>query len=197
MQFREVESVLAHLIGVFPDKRPRFQARLKQLQRLKFPDGVNAGKTARTDYRAEQIFKLALVLELLQAGITPERAISFVKTWWLKIRRGIVQVRNEPRPISIVFWPKDFGGLTDAGDDEKLAWTSNGCALMTLDAADERDLLETAAVLTAQPRTVIINLSRIWHEIINGGALPESGVAEINADVAAWESDPSLMEGVI
>lgn len=197
MQFREVESVLAHLIGVFPEKRPRFQARLKQFQRLKFPEGANAGKTARADYRAEQVFKLAMALELLQVGITPERAINYAQSWWPKIRKGLIHARIRQAPTAVLFFPKDFGGLTESDDSEQVAWTSSGGALMTIDLANAQDTMETASILAHQPRTVIINLSRIWHEIMDSDVLSEEARAEMIADVDDWENNASFVDGMV
>ena len=195
MQYRELESALAKLIGVYPDKRPRFQARLKQLQRMGFPEGVNAGKSARADYRAEQLFKLAFVLELLQIGITPERAISFVRSWWDKIRRALLLADNSAGSIGIVFMPKDFGGLTQAGeavDDEQIAWSSNGAAIISTLPGDEADLIDTAKSIAAEPRSVVLNVSRIWLEIMSEGVLPQEDADEVLADVEAWKGDTDM-----
>lgn len=195
MQYRELEAVLAHLIGVFPDKRPRFQARLKQLQRMGFPEGVNAGRNAKADYRAEHLFKLAFVLELLQIGITPERSISFVRSWWDKIRRGLLSAQRTDRTIGIVFWPKDFGGLTSAenvDENDQIAWSTNASSLITISENDQQDLFETAAALVSRPRSVILNVSRIWFEIMSPGQLPADVAQEIAADVDAWNSDRDI-----
>lgn len=194
MQYRELEAVLAKLIGVYPDRRPRFQARLKQLQRMGFPEGVNAGRSARAEYRADQLFKLAFVLELLQIGITPERAISFVQTWWDKIRRGLLLAGNTDQLVGIAFWPKDFGGFTHGEDeaDEKIAWTSNGSALVSTRPEDSSDLIDTATAMATEPRSVILNISRIWAEIVVNGDLPDEDVATLLSDIELWKTDADI-----
>lgn len=202
MQFRDLEAVLAHLIGVFPAKRPRFQARLKQLQRMGFPVGINVGKAARTEYTVEHLAQLAIVLELLQTGITPERAISFVRSWWDEIRRGLIAVKALDKVVGIAFAPKDFGGLqssTSADDgDDKIAWTANGCSLIAVDFDDNNDFYSTARdLMLNSARTVILNLSSIWDMLFKGYAENDLDTLELDQALVAWASEKDRFNRLI
>lgn len=196
MQFREVETALAHLIGVHPGKRPRFQARLKQLQRMGFPEGINAGKTARATYTGGHLFQMAVVLELLQIGITPERAIRFSRTWWDMIRKGLLLARaTHGMAIGIAFHPKDFGGLTSSSEieeDESVAWRSDGATLFSVDANDYEDAQSTAYQILMSPRAVTLNLSKIYTDTSAGLELGGTSHSEVMSEMDLWQTQSDI-----
>lgn len=196
MQFREVETALAHLIGVHPEKRARFQALLKQLQRMGFPEGVNAGKTSRAAYNASHLFQLAVALEILQIGIAPERAIRFVRTWWDQIRKGLLLARAmQGVLIGIAFRPKDFRVLTSSGeleDDDLIAWTEDGSMVFSIDPSDTADAWATAHYILESPRAVTLNLSRIYGEICEGLGIGASSSSEIMSELDLWETQSDI-----
>jgi hypothetical protein len=70
---RLIESVLARLFGVHPGKRGTFSARLQQLQRMGLPTGANPGRGTRFRYAYWQLAEFVLYLDLLDAGIPPNR----------------------------------------------------------------------------------------------------------------------------
>jgi hypothetical protein len=74
LSFAHVEQVLALAHEIRDDKRAAFAARLKHLQRLGFPPGVNTGRGVAATYDIGHLFLLGLALELNQLGLTPERA---------------------------------------------------------------------------------------------------------------------------
>lgn len=68
-----VEEVIARIHAVEPARRPALAARLRHLQRLGFPPGINTGKGKRAEYGLDELLLLAAAFELLQLGVTPER----------------------------------------------------------------------------------------------------------------------------
>lgn len=57
------------------EHRTAFASRLKNIQRLRYPPGINTGRGVAATYRAEHVLLLGLTVELLQLGLTPERAV--------------------------------------------------------------------------------------------------------------------------
>ena len=92
LSFGQVVDVLTEANSLSPARRERFISRLKQWQKMGFPEGVNVGKGARADYGAKQLFQLAFHLRMLALGLTPERAQSILKIAWNRIQDAITSV---------------------------------------------------------------------------------------------------------
>jgi len=73
--FSAVEAILAGMNFIADPHRSAFASRIKNIQRLKFPSGINTGRGVAAIYRAEHVLLLGLTIELLQLGLTPERAV--------------------------------------------------------------------------------------------------------------------------
>lgn len=91
LTFGQVEAILAEMEGVHNDRRGAFQSRLKQWQKMKFPQGVNVGRGVKAPYGADQLFQLVYMVELLRIGLTPDRAIEIVTAAWDTIRTGLTE----------------------------------------------------------------------------------------------------------
>lgn len=91
---------------------------------MKFPEGVNSGRGARAEYGATQIFQLAVMLALLDAGLHPERAKDAILATWSTIRTGLgaAAVSSAHRTFNTVYCFLQINGL------EKLRYpeASNG-----------------------------------------------------------------------
>ncbi|WP_221795699.1 hypothetical protein [Aquisediminimonas sediminicola] len=74
LTFAQVERALALTYNIADDKRTAFSARLKHLQKLKFPPGINTGRGRAATYNVGHLFLMGVVLELNQLGLNPERA---------------------------------------------------------------------------------------------------------------------------
>jgi hypothetical protein len=94
LSFAQAEFVLAFTAGISPKRASAFQARLKQWQKGGFPEGINVGRGVRAAYGAKQVYQLALVLRLLQVGLTPERAQAVVSSAWPAMRDGIIEATS-------------------------------------------------------------------------------------------------------
>lgn len=91
LTFAQAHFVVSMVAGVTPEKAQTFQSRLKQWQKMGFPEGTRVGKGARAEYGALQVFQLAILVKLLRVGLTPERAQKVVTSAWTAFRGGIVE----------------------------------------------------------------------------------------------------------
>lgn len=116
LSYRELEDFIAELHAVAPSKRTALKGRLKHFQRLGWPAGTNQGKGARVQYDIGQTLFLAVGMEMLQLGITPER---------------VVEHFNE-NPDSGVGLAYSFMDALDAGPGEPIYYVFNPEALSHL-----------------------------------------------------------------
>lgn len=79
------------MAGIAPEKGETFQSRLKQWQKMGFPEGTRVGRGTKAEYGALQVFQLVILVKLLRVGLTPERAQKLVTSAWPVLRGGIVE----------------------------------------------------------------------------------------------------------
>ena len=82
LSYRQLEGILAAYLAVHPDKLSTFRSRMKQLQRLEFPPGVNIGRGVRMTYSAEHLLQLAVAFEVIGAGLAAKVATETVAQYW-------------------------------------------------------------------------------------------------------------------
>ncbi|WP_395391606.1 hypothetical protein WBP07_13030 [Novosphingobium sp. BL-8A] len=82
LSYSQLEVILTAHFQIHPDKVGTFRARLKQLQRLSFPPGVNVGRGTKMAYGAEHLFQLVTVLELIHIGLPAATAATIVTKHW-------------------------------------------------------------------------------------------------------------------
>ncbi len=85
LTFGQVETVLSRLNRISDEKRGAFVGRLKFLQRNGVPQRDTPGRGKAGTYTLEQLFELALAVELLQAGLAPQLAARVVKSNWVRL----------------------------------------------------------------------------------------------------------------
>lgn len=130
LSYADVESVLAALHRVAPDKRVAFRARLKHFQRLGFPKGANTGTGKRVAYSVIMLFKLAFAMELTQIGMSPKRVVNLLDLNW-HLCEGSIPRAITPRgqferwdpPIDNndfvwIFSPESLRDLAQGGEDD-------------------------------------------------------------------------------
>lgn len=91
LTFAETHFVVATIVGVRPSKGETFKSRLKQWQKMGFPEGTKVGRGVKAEYGALQVLQLALLVKLLRIGLTPERAQSVITTAWTRFMAGFVE----------------------------------------------------------------------------------------------------------
>ena len=86
--YGQLEATLSHYLRIQPDRVSTFRARLKQLQRLQFPPGVNVGRGAKMGYSAEHLFMLVSAFELISFGMPAKFATDLVVRHWTHFSAG-------------------------------------------------------------------------------------------------------------
>jgi hypothetical protein len=76
--FRELAAALGRAHAIDPAKQSAFESRIKNLQRLGFLPETNTGRGKKASYGVEEAVLLAMAIELLQLGVTPERVIGVI-----------------------------------------------------------------------------------------------------------------------
>lgn len=83
LSYKQVEKILMSYFRILPDRDGTFRSRIKQLQRMEFPQGVNVGRGTKMLYGGEHLFKLVSAFELIGAGLPAQAATTFVdRHWW-------------------------------------------------------------------------------------------------------------------
>lgn len=90
-----MEEVFATVHRIAPGKRGAFQARLRHLQRLGVPPGTNTGKGVAAAYGPQQVAILAVALELLQLGLSPEHAATVLEKNGGRILRQVCHAASD------------------------------------------------------------------------------------------------------
>lgn len=189
LAFSEVEIALANNLGVTTANTAKFRARLKQLQRSGWPTGVNTGGT-RPDYGAQQLIELAFVFELLECGVSPDRAVRLISAWWDSVRKAFLIAGGQgDQEIMIGFFQISFTGLSLHDDQKDIGDIDEGAIIFSITGAETpAELLHLRQFLSA-PRYITINVSKLRRGLTHG--LRAAGIesAFIWAQTEAWRSD--------
>lgn len=155
--FSLVERHLRLILQVGDDDRARFLGRIKQLQRLGFPEGVNIGRGEKLNYTLRHMFQMAVAFELINSGITAKPATRIVSEHWHKFESGIgfvARCATRPGGVSDLLVARVlFNGLSDP---------DAGCAVVTV---EDRASLPSAADRGGHT-SIQINLSSLVRAIL-------------------------------
>nr|WP_314446346.1 hypothetical protein [uncultured Sphingomonas sp.] len=173
--FRTLEISLATAFRIPLDELPRFRARIKQLQRLGFPAGVNIGRGVKMPYSTEHLTKLGLAFSLLESGLTAKIATDLVEQRWDRWRSGFWAVCQADPEDSAVFALIRFHGLTTVSGAAAEVTIEDGNSLLNQQAAVSNGHCPTA------------------HTILNMTALLERLFAQAHAS-SPIESDQMRYE---
>jgi hypothetical protein len=91
LTFQQANFIVGFVSGVHPTRASSLESRIKQWQKMGFPEGVNVGRGVKAQYGATQLLQLMLLLKLLTVGLTPERAITVVRKGWPLLRDQFVE----------------------------------------------------------------------------------------------------------
>lgn len=121
--FGELEAALAQSHQISSSKRTAFQARLKNFHRLDFPADFSATKGRAAQYSGKQCCEMALVTELAQLGVPPDRGIKIHTVHAPKITNALISaaqtlLSDDRFPLLMIFDPAGLADLQDRGPDE-------------------------------------------------------------------------------
>lgn len=202
-------KVLADAMMVDNKGASAFLGRFQHLQRLRLVQGINPGRGKQAEYRANHVLIIALAMQLLQLGLTPERAVRLIQTNQDRVRLGIsLAVRSEDslNPAFLYFDPALLTELGDrSGEYDHADQTFHYAGKATL-----FEMIEDFFFESDVPRMAIINVKgtiagikdAMW-ELDNpigssGEAQPDEGQTASNFHSAlyAWvqQSTPDSLE---
>lgn len=202
LSYRQLEDVIMHLHSVAPAKRSALQGRIKHFQRNGWPGGTNTGKGRPAAYGFGPILKLALGFELLELGVTPERAVYILQRNWTDVRTAvslafssnILFSENTKKPSFDVYLycdPQALSSMTEAVDD-----LSEDTFFYTSAPELSRNLMEEFGVHVR--RLALINLTQLFLSLAEGLQMradefrkswEEWEASEWNADREAYRSE--------
>lgn len=187
LTFAQLKTTLASHLKVDELKLDKFQMRLKQLQRLGWPRGVNNGRKTRVSYTAQQLLELAFIFELIELGLSPERATGLVDFWWDSVRGAFLLARDKPFPIVLAFLRGDFSGLLP--EEDHVLPVEEAIAIVGIDPEDSVNELRTSLTWLATSRASLINVSKVLSGLTTG--MKEAGVesAFVWAQTEAWREE--------
>jgi len=187
LTFAQLKTTLASHLKVDGLKLDKFQMRLKQLQRLGWPRGVNNGRKMRVSYTAQQLLELAFIFELIELGLSPERATGLVEFWWDSVRGAFLLARDKPFPVVLAFLRGDFAGLL--AEKDRIIPVEEAIAIIGIDPDDSAKELRTALALIATSRASLINVSEVLSGLTTG--MKKTGVESsfVWAQTEVWRQE--------
>lgn len=182
-----MEEVFAALHMIAPDKRGAFQARMRHLQRLGFPPGTNTGRGRPAEYGFDQALLLALVFELNELGVSPERAIGILRPRKAAVLHELKYVCRNRSTSSVAgaelmyFDPRSLAdlGTVAPNESERVDNVKFGRA---------RDLSQYFHPHHQRsPRLAVIDLRKVVSGLLAAlSALPELDAARVEAQLTEW-----------
>lgn len=166
---RDIESMLAARHGIVGERQVAFRGRLEHLRKLGCPTGVQTGKGKPAVFGWQQLIELAVALELIDLGITPDEAARVIKLHQDRLRIHIAGMG------SVVLTQR---ALVDAAQVQKWPFTKTHFLLLDVSAlsglqADGRK---------RDPLVYILDSRAFIDEIKNAGA-EAAAVVTINLGV--------------
>lgn len=133
--------------GIPEERRETFVSRLKQWQKMGFPEKVNVGRGVKVGYGASQLFQLVLHMRLLAFGLTPERAQRVVRSAWQRLSASIIEttLRRQSGNQEYCYLFLRYDALTDLkepGSTHEHIYVDPTMDWMIADAFEGRDDLE-------------------------------------------------------
>jgi hypothetical protein len=120
LSFSRLEAVLSAYFRIDPDRGGTFRARIKQLQRLNFPSGVNVGRGVKFEYELSHALKLVVALEIMALGLPAKFVSELVEESWRRFAIGFQLSPfgwNDPVDASQIYARLNIDLLGDTHDN--------------------------------------------------------------------------------
>lgn len=173
-KYGEVEAALSALADVSTEKRIAFRARLKHLQRLGFPSGINTGSGKKADYDVATLTMMAVATAMMDIGLAPERIVK-LGTEWSWVSNALRYAVTNSERVFLVIYPIALAPLrSDPGAYESpLPLTATELARrLAAPGGDDRPF-------------AVIDLTRLIGRLKE--VLPAN--LDIRGEIAAWRVD--------
>lgn len=194
LNFGTAEDILCDHFRIGEDNRSKFRARLKQLQRMGFPDGINVGRAVNAKYGPTQIFQLAFALEMISFGMTPERATENTRRWWDEFRAALLAAQISERPICCFLLGNDMGFFGEQGAKSEHANSRANSLWRTVSAPNPNDahaLDEAIALIDSialMDREFGISMTTLLHSLTDAIAKIVENPSTFWEEVSEWQN---------
>lgn len=94
LSFSQAAELLQGVHAIAPHSIGTFRARLKHLQRLGFPSGINTGKGKAAEYGWREIILIEIAIQFIELGISPEHTRKICVDYEQTIINNIVEFLN-------------------------------------------------------------------------------------------------------
>jgi hypothetical protein len=213
LSYRQLEAALVGHFRIHPDRRETFRSRIKQLQRLKFPEGVNVGRGEKMVYSARHLFQLVTAFEMIGARIPAQSAAEIITRHWEALavgyslaagRETLDGVPRRPSEYShgsrIYGWiiSRAFGDLQI--DREQTQFPANVANASRLIVADEPSFIRVFTNPNRARRSYlypVLCLSDLIESVSE--ALLAAGADDpwFDEEIRGWLPERSLAEGML
>lgn len=180
--YAETEEFLTLFNGISPEKRATFRGRIKHFQRLGWPPGTNSGKGGRAVYGSEQILLLAVTIEILQFGVTPERILEQLSPSHLgtAFKHALEKRGHFSQSVFYVFSPSSLAGMQASSKNQ----TGFQSLVVSLDEFQELVFKSTDF---GRRRFAAVNLTCILDAYLNFFGLSEpTDVSNLAIEIDKW-----------
>lgn len=191
LNFGQMADALGLVHAIAGDRQAAFASRLKNLQRLALLPEINTGKGRKAEYGVGETLTLALALEFLQLGVTPEVVVDFVRIHRdqvlqeLKRALGNRERRFMEKSSLIYFDPCALYGLQDE-DSQKAIYGEKAGAVYLGESSDLTKFFTRHP--NAPPRLAVIDMARMMHAVVGALAarLDDGGESSMIQEFVDW-----------
>jgi hypothetical protein len=185
LSFGMLERALVTALRVDPERTDTFRARLKQLQRLGFPPGVNVGRGTKMSYSTEHLLQLMFAFELISTGLPAKTATEMVLQGWQRIRSACsVLGRYDPfigekSPEMFVVWRPDLLGQQPSA---------------VLPRVEDLNSISNSFGPASSPGThILVEASRLVSRLVDvGGEASRISTSALYREMSRWAKPPEF-----
>lgn len=169
LSYGQLEHSLAMYLRIHPDKVPTLRSRIKQLQRLQFPPGVNVGRGAKMMYTREHLFQMAIAFELIGCAVPAQTACQVASRHWEEFGAGIALAMLNGRRMEMEV--SDVHAVIQINALHELQISSTGAPVSpsAVQIVDSRGLSAAIATLGSSRRytRIVICLTKLMSDLTN------------------------------
>lgn len=202
LTYKQLEAALIGHFRIHPEGADTFRSRIKQLQRLGFPAGVNIGRGEKMAYSADHLLQMVTAFELIGGTQIPAKsATDLVTRHWRSFAVGyaITFTRRRPGGERIFAWivSKAFGNLQIESDKRDNLFTVAGAS--SLIVAGEASFIGIFTGLNPRRRShvyPVFCLTDLLRSVARGAEA--AGVVDFwrDSEIAEWLPGREEAEGM-
>lgn len=207
--FSTVERLIAKLHGLPEDEPTALRARLHNLRKLNFPDGVAAGSGRHFAYAAPDVIGLVVAFDIMESFVPPGVAVAMVRAGWPEIARAALGAGRSTSPTATVtIHPRalkqmaasESGVPTHHVELEAIAGSPDPNRTITVDvgALSGRTLKSLQSIDPRSHALMLSGLESLERLFGNGPAIerPDANPQRFGTDGPFWQRAGSLLASI-